>query len=517
MQKKKTVERIIKLIIVCAVFMPMMCRFAEASAEHDDFIPLWGPYLTDVDETEITVNWKTVNESVGAVWYATDEYYQQYVSYSHNITDSEKQLHQVQLNDLIPDTKYHYQLEIQGECTADSTFTTLGNGVFSFVIYGDTQEQIPLFTQLERHKLVANYIAAEEDISFVLHAGDLVNDVTDPGEWGHFFEAARQMLARVPIYPVLGNHEDNNSCYYENFGVPQWYSINCSNAHFTMLDSNLSIALQKEWLMEDLDCNPTWKFVVYHHPPYSSSSKNWGGWLHTRTEWEPLFIENGIDAVFSGHVHAYERYCENGIHYTVLGTGGGPCYELAEDKISGYRNSLEYTLGYARVTVDGNEAYMDMIKVADVSQDNSEITNIYPPGTVFERVNLSPEIARAHDSLTASTNIVLQSVGISVEPSMIDYGDICNDDSSGVEMVHITNTGNVAAGITLEIEGFDDIAQSFFEQSLYLDGSLYDIAAIIATIEKGQVGSIATQLHAPKGWSEAGLQEARFVFWGKGL
>jgi len=482
-----------------------------ALATPPEVVTLWGPYLTAASETGITVNWKTERAAKGTVFYATAECYDKHGTYTNFVFDFKKELHHVQLTGLIPDTTYHYRLRIGGHYTADHTFTTFGSESFTFIVYGDTQEQAPLYTQLERHKLVADRIAEENDVLFVLHSGDLVGDVNNPEEWERFFQAARQMLAETPIFPVLGNHEENSPNYYDAFGVPQWYSFDCSNAHFAMLDSNSSIAIQAEWLAEDLSGGADWKFAVYHHPPYSSNTTNWGGWTHTRTSWEPIFIENAVNAVFNGHVHAYERYYENGINYAVLGIGGGPCYALAEEKFEGYRNSLENTLGYARVTVAGDEAFMEIIKVADVA--GSEITCIYPPNTVFERVDLRPELPPVSASLTATTNLVMTVVGIEVDRDSIDYGDIAPGESSAVEIVGITNTGTVDADVTLEVDGVDATAQDFYEQSLYIDESLYDIDAVIASIEVDDSQDVDTQLQVPISWTEPGVQEATFIFW----
>jgi hypothetical protein len=105
--------------------------------------------------------------------------------------------------------------------------------------------------------------------------------------------------------------------------------------------------------------------------------------------WEDIFIDNSVNAAFNGHVHAYERYEEKGIQYVVVGCGGAPLYPLAEAKIPGYQNSFEHTLGYVKITIEGVNATMNVIQVADVSEDNKEVTHIYPPNTVFETVALS--------------------------------------------------------------------------------------------------------------------------------
>jgi len=497
--------------VICTALILLACIPQAASASPPEVVPLWGPYLTAASETGITVNWRTERARWGTVFYATADYYDEHGFYSNFILDTKKELHHVQLTGLTPGTTYHYCLRVGGRYTADHTFTTFGSEAFTFIVYGDSQEQLPAFTQLERHKLVADRIAEEDNVLFILHAGDLVGDVNNPEEWERFFQAARQVLAETPIFPVPGNHEENSPNYYDTFGMPQWYSFDCSNAHFAMMDSNSSIAVQADWLAQDLSGNAGWKFAVFHHPPYSSNTKNWGGWTHTRTAWEAIFVESGLNAVFNGHVHAYERYYENGIHYAVLGTGGGPCYALAEEKIDGYRNSLENTLGYARVTVSGSEAFMEIIKVAEVSGD--EITLIYPPDTVFERVSLKPELPPANASLTATANLIMPVVGIDVDPGSIDYGDIAPGESSAVEVVSITNTGNVDCDVTLEVDGADATAQEFYELSLYIDGSLYDIATVIASIDAGDSQDVDSQLQVPLSWDVPGEQEATFIFW----
>jgi hypothetical protein len=99
-------------------------------------------------------------------------------------------------------------------------------------------------------------------------------------------------------------------------------------------------------------------------------------------------VDNGVNTVFNGHVHVYERYWENGIHYLVLGTGGGALGSLAVDKTAGYQNSMEHTLAYSLVTVEGENATAEIVKVADISEDNLDVINLYPERAVFESIEL---------------------------------------------------------------------------------------------------------------------------------
>lgn len=364
-------------------------------------IALWGPYVTNTTTTSATIHWKTENATTGTVKYANESYYAQHGDYARSVEDgAEKQLHHLTLTNLSPDTVYHYRMEIENRSTGDCSFRTFPlNGSFTFIVYSDSQEPQgePGATQLTRHKLVADRIAEEENVTFVLHCGDLVNDGGDLEEWNRFFEAARALMATTTFYTTLGNHEYRNfsgsgeavQIYYAAFRLPEWYSFDCGDAHFTVLDSNDEANENTEtaWLLNDLAPNATWKFVSFHHPPYSSSSKHFGGWTDRRDRWCPIFVNSSVNTVFNGHMHAYERLQADGIKYVVLGTGGGPLYELNETKLPESRHSLEDTLGYARVTVDADVGTVTMtfVKVADCS---SGMPELYDPVEVFETVLL---------------------------------------------------------------------------------------------------------------------------------
>ena len=377
-------------------------------------LALWGPYVTNTTSSSATIHWKTENATVGTVKYANESYYAQYQDYDSSVEDGvEKRLHHLTLTNLTPDTVYHYRVEIENRSTGECSFWTFPlNGSFTFIVYSDSQEPQgdPDVTQLNRHRLVADRIAGEENVSFVLHGGDLVNDGGDLSEWNRFFEAARAMMATTTFYPTLGNHEYTNFSgsgeavqnYYDAFELPEWYSFDCGDVHVTVLDSNeeANETAQNAWLLNDLTTNATRKFVAFHHPPYSSSSTHFGGWTDFRALWCPLFINRSVTAVFSGHVHAYERLRANGITYVVAGTGGGPFYELSETKLPESRSSLENTLGYARVTVDAENGTVKMafIPVADCS---SGVPVLYEPGVVFETAIISSP-PRALDTGTAT-------------------------------------------------------------------------------------------------------------------
>ena len=354
---------------------------------------LWGPYLTGTTTTGTVANVKTSLATTVKVQYAGEAEYAASSTYSLTATDgTNTQLHHIALPELDPNTVYHYRVLYGTESTADFHFSTFPtSGAFTFVVLSDTQDELPLFSQSERFKLAADSIAAQPNIAFVLIAGDLVNDGSDLADWDRFFDAGRLMLANTTVYAALGNHDDNATLHYEIFGLSAYYSFDCADAHFTVLDSINGISAQTTWLDNDLGTSKAWKFVAFHYPLYTSDPNHFGGWANLRAEWEGLFQTHGVYAVWNGHVHAYERYLENGIQDMVVGTGGGPLVQLSTEKYDGYQNSLENSLAYAKVTVDpaAGTATVKIVRVADISQDNSEVTTVYPPETVFESVALT--------------------------------------------------------------------------------------------------------------------------------
>ncbi|MCK9591299.1 MAG: PKD domain-containing protein, partial [Methanoregula sp.] len=431
---------------------------------------LWGPYLTGTTTTGTVVNAKTSIATAVSVEYATDAYYTANSGYDQSATDSVTDtLHHVSLAGLTPDTLYHYRVVYAGQPTGDLHFSTFPvSGAFTFVVYGDTQDQLPTYSQLERHKLVADRIAEEPDVAFVLNSGDLVNDASDLANWDRYFAAGSMMMANTTVYPALGNHDDNNANYYQNYGVPEYYSFDIADAHVAVLDSNdwANYEVEGTWLANDLQTDKQFKFVSFHHPLYTSESNHFGGWTNLKEAWESDINDNGVLAVFNGHIHAYERLFVNDTNYFVAGIGGGPSYNLATPRYAASQNSLEYMIGYIRVTVDpaARTATAQVIRVADVSTDLKTLTNVYPAGTVFETVVMSlPELPVANFTatpLTGTAPLAVQFTDTSTGTPISWAWDFDNDgtvDSTEPSPSHIYDTaGTYTVNLTVtNAEGSD--------------------------------------------------------------
>lgn len=221
------------------------------------------------------------------------------------------------MRELAPDTTYAYQVGADDGWSPWYEFTTApaGDVPFTFIYMGDAQNGLDTWG-----KLAHNAFRAKPDAEFYVMAGDLVNRGIERDDWDSFFHNAAGIYDRRQLVPAIGNHEDQGEegpwMYLDVFDLPdngpseidneRAYSIEYSNALFVVLDTNTSIPAQTEWLEEQLaSSDATWKFVVYHHPAYSSAPRRDNPTI--RKYWTPLFDKYQVDLALQGHDHAYLR------------------------------------------------------------------------------------------------------------------------------------------------------------------------------------------------------------------
>ncbi|HEY7914359.1 MAG TPA: metallophosphoesterase [Blastocatellia bacterium] len=168
---------------------------------------------------------------------------------------------------------------------------------------------------------------------FVLAAGD---NIYPNGAGRHFVKKFEQPFAglikdQVKFYAVLGNHDvqegrqDQTQYPLFNMGGANYYMFHRGNGlvDFFMIDSTDFDATQQNWLENSLrDSRAKWKVACFHHPLYSSGKKH-GSDEKLRKRLEHMLVRYGVQVVFSGHDHFYERTKpQQGIQYFVTGAGG---------------------------------------------------------------------------------------------------------------------------------------------------------------------------------------------------
>jgi predicted phosphodiesterase len=303
------------------------------------------PYLQFATREGITVMCETSRPGRAKVRYGLTSAKMDQTAYG----EPGKTIHEVKLSGLNEDDYYFYQIEVEeGEGQyLDSdifTFQTAAKveNPYGFAVIGDTQGPAMPVT-----KPLAELMWSHRP-RFVLHAGDLVDKGTLKQQWvEEYFPGLEPFSARIPVYPVLGNHEEDSKHYYEYMSLPApeyWYTFEYGNAQFFMVDSNRDVrpgSPQHNWLKSELEKSTArWKMVVHHHPGWSSDDDDYGDLWKGRSVWGDLRIRPltelydayGVDVVWNGHIHSYERTWpmlagkaveRGGPVYVVTGGGGG--------------------------------------------------------------------------------------------------------------------------------------------------------------------------------------------------
>lgn len=157
------------------------------------------------------------------------------------------------------------------------------------------------------------------------------------------------------FFPTPGNHDayswDELTPYYNFFTLPEketYYKFSWGPATFYSVNSTEdNLEEQKTWLKNELMVSShPFNIVFVHHPPYSSGPH---GSVET-TQWD--YYTMGVDLIFSGHDHIYERiekYGEEGMVYVVNGLGGKATGECADKLTPENFNSVCYGSNYGAV------------------------------------------------------------------------------------------------------------------------------------------------------------------------
>ena len=163
---------------------------------------------------------------------------------------------------------------------------------------------------------------------FVITLGDNLYTGSSPSDFDKDFAVPYKPLldAGVQFYAALGNHDKTNERFYKPFNMngANYYTYKKGNVRFFALDSNYMDPKQVAWLETGLrDAgNGDWKICYFHHPLYSSGRFH-GPAKDLRKVLEPLFVRYGVDVVFAGHDHVYERVRpQQGVYYFTEGASG---------------------------------------------------------------------------------------------------------------------------------------------------------------------------------------------------
>ncbi len=342
------------------------------------------PYIQSPTTSSVVIAWDTNRAATSRVDYGLTPDFGLWVA-----SDVPATRHALTLTGLSAGTRYWYRVEGDGATLMGGESFRSAKGPdaanVSFAVLGDSgsgsPDQVAVAQQMLKHAP-----------DFVLHTGDVVYDRGEAENYGpRFFDIYRDILKSTAFFPSLGNHDygtDNGQPYLDAFYLPannpdgteRYYSFDYGDARFIALDVETDYAPgspQYTWLEQQLrDRQALWTFVFFHKPPYTSSShKNDADLPPIRQHLSPLFERYGVDVVFNGHDHDYERTVPirdfypdgKGVAYVVSGGGGARLYEAGQSSFTAYSESAFHAVF---VAIDGPVLSLQAIRADGTLMDS---------------------------------------------------------------------------------------------------------------------------------------------------
>ena len=312
------------------------------------------PYIQTLTQNSVVIRWMTEENQLGIVRFGEDPE----ILSNIEVESSPSKNHTLKLSGLKPATRYYYQTgTISGfyEKDADKQwFYTHPDEVQPTRVWviGDSGEGGEMLAQvrdsaldwMRQNPLIAEPASDDEEevenenlqprlFDVWIALGDIAyRSGTNDQYQSALFEPFKDIVSNKALWPIYGNHDDRRWTYFRIFDLPEnaeaggvashtenYYSLDYSNIHFVMLDSQDSDRSKDgdmaEWLQRDLAENTKpWVVAAFHHPPYTKGSHDSdeaydsrGRMQQMRENILPILEAGGVDLVLSGHSHMYER------------------------------------------------------------------------------------------------------------------------------------------------------------------------------------------------------------------
>ncbi|KAG9458953.1 hypothetical protein H6P81_003461 [Aristolochia fimbriata] len=290
-------------------------------------------HVSIVGEEKMRVSWITEADSESLVKYGTSPGVYDLSSYGSSssyryLLYKSGQIHDVVIGPLKPNSVYYYRLGGSDvvDATREFSFRTPPSLFpITFSVVGDLGQTGWTNSTLQHIKA--------SDYDMLLLPGDLSYADYLQNLWDSFGRLVEPLASQRPWMVTQGNHEMERipvlhpqpfKAYNARWRMPfresgsdsnLYYSFDVAGVHVLMLASYADFdpdSAQYRWLQADLakvDREKTpWLFALVHAPWYNSNTAHQGEGDAMRDAVEELLYEARVDAVFAGHVHAYERF-----------------------------------------------------------------------------------------------------------------------------------------------------------------------------------------------------------------
>jgi len=270
------------------------------------------------------------------------------------LRDEKATEHAVDLDGLEPGSRGFYR--VGGSDGLDTAWSPVlpfrawpSSGPVRFLVLGDSGSG-----QLPQHQIARVMESLEPDL--VIHTGDIIYPYLTAGRVDlKCLSVHASAMATLPFFFALGNHDRYASLtdFFAAFHQPDngvsnanFFSFDCGEAHFAVLDTDMVLgpgieegSAQLQWLEADLArASRPWKILVFHNVirssgPHRGDDYNRNGvadWIDIQSTVGEVAARHGVQMIFTGHDHCYERMGPvDGVHVIVSGGGGGTLYARA--------------------------------------------------------------------------------------------------------------------------------------------------------------------------------------------
>lgn len=268
----------------------------------------WGPFLQDLTPNGVNVLWSAGGRKSDVLEYgsAADKL-------DKSVKPAVDALGRASIPDLEPGKRYFYRVRIQSPDGSETVYSDVASFVtprpdvtkFSFAVIADTH------TSRCNHGLAKLMLELKPD--FVLNGGD-----RSPSVMSGTLRPYKDVIARVPMYMARGNHDSYEKHKMVSMvagpGDNQYFAFTWGNARILSVNTEDRKGrpaqlgkggTQYKWLEGELrSCRQTWKIVFQHIPVYSAHD---GGLRRELADERDLLEQYGVDVVFQGHQHHYDR------------------------------------------------------------------------------------------------------------------------------------------------------------------------------------------------------------------
>ena len=336
---------------------------------YSNWLTKWNSTLSK-DREQISLSPGSDNSSVNFAWYTKKSVGGQKLKIADNkrlanakiyeakqteaVTDkddTEYVSNKVTATDLKANTTYYYSYQKDGQWTAPEKYTTDNGSKFSFIFVGDPQIGS---SNPEKGTDSDTFYNAQSDAvandafnwnttlsqamektgnkaSFILSSGDQIQSTKkkspNKAAWGSEIEytgyLSPDVLKNVPVATTVGNHDADNENYLYHFNITNASNLGSNgtvggdywfkhdNALFIMLNTqDTNVEEHKQFIEQTVAANKDckWRIVTLHQDIYGSAEhSNEPEITNLRYQLAPIFEDNKVDVVLTGHDHAYSR------------------------------------------------------------------------------------------------------------------------------------------------------------------------------------------------------------------